>query len=99
MNGRNRKYLNIGLAAILGVGFLFVNEQFSVMKPSTFTTQAQARIGRPLTPLSGAGVARRVTRRHIYGGAAVVGGAAAYGAYRGGYYRPACGYYPYPPCY
>lgn len=33
--------------------------------------QAEARIGRPLTPLSGAGVARRTTRRtiarHSYG--------------------------------
>jgi hypothetical protein len=27
-----------------------------------------------------------------------VGAAAAYGAY-GAYGRPACGYYPYPPCY
>ena len=34
-------------------------------------------------------------------GAAVgaVGAAAAYGAYAAPYYRPACGYYPYPPCY
>ncbi|UZE52192.1 hypothetical protein ONR75_17635 [Rhodopseudomonas sp. P2A-2r] len=27
---------------------------------------AQARVGRPLTPLSGAGVARRTVRRHVY---------------------------------
>lgn len=32
--------------------------------------QAQARIGRPLTPMSVAGVARRTTRRHVYGHAA-----------------------------
>jgi hypothetical protein len=31
-------------------------------------------------------------------GAAAVGAAAA-GAYYNPYYAPACGYYPYPPCY
>ncbi len=36
---------------------------------------AQARVGRPLTPLSYAGVARRTHRRAVVGGA-VVGGAA-----------------------
>jgi hypothetical protein len=68
-------------------------------------------IGRPLTPLSFAGVARRTAfRGAMYGGAAygaaaaygtaAAYGAAAYGAYPAPYYaRPACGYYPYPPCY
>ena len=53
----------------------------------------QARVGRPLTPLSVAGVARRQTRRAVYGagiaGAAVVGTAAAVAAapyYGSGYY-------------
>jgi hypothetical protein len=43
---------------------------------------AQARVGRPLTPMSGAGVARRQTRRAAYGAGAVgagVAGAAAVG--------------------
>jgi hypothetical protein len=55
-------------------------------------------IGRPFTPLSFAGVARRSAfRSAMYAGAA---SAAAYGAYAAPYYaRPACGYYPYPPCY
>jgi hypothetical protein len=58
-------------------------------------------IGRPLTPMSFAGVARRTAYRGAYyAGAAAVGaaavGAAAYGAYAP---RPGCGYYPYPPCY
>ena len=61
---------------------------------------ADARIGRPLTPMSVAGVNRRVHRRAYYGaaaaGAAAVGAAAAAAYYYG---RPACGYYPYPPCY
>jgi hypothetical protein len=59
-------------------------------------------IGRPLTPMSYAGVARRTAYRGAYyAGAATVGAAAAYGAATayGAYARPACGYYPYPPCY
>jgi hypothetical protein len=59
-------------------------------------------IGRPLTPMSFAGVGRRTAYRGAYyagaaaAGAAAVGAAAAYGAYAP---RPVCGYYPYPPCY
>jgi len=69
-------------------------------------------IGLPFTPLSYAGVARRTAYRGAwYAGAAAAGaaaaGAAAYGAaaaapyypYAYPYPRPACGYYPYPPCY
>jgi hypothetical protein len=62
-------------------------------------------IGRPLTPFSYAGVARRTAYRGAYyAGAAAVGaaaiGAAAYASpYAYPYGRPACGYYPYPPCY
>ena len=33
--------------------------------------RAEARVGRPLTPVSVAGVARRTTRRAVVGGAAV----------------------------
>lgn len=42
-------------------------------------SSAEARVGRPLTPMSYAGVARRTTRRAVVGGAAV--GAAAAGAF------------------
>jgi hypothetical protein len=65
-------------------------------------------IGRPMTPMSFAGVGRRTAfRGAMYAGAAVgvaAVGAAAYGApyaYAPApyYARPACGYYPYPPCY
>ena len=57
-------------------------------------------IGRPLTPMSFAGVGRRTAYRGaMYAGAAAAG-AAAYGAYAAPYYaHPPCGYYPYPPCY
>src|ERR1700756_3732239 len=60
---------------------------------------AEARVGSPLTPMSVAGVNRRVHRRAYYGAAAAGAAAveaAAYGAYS---YRRACGYSPYPPCY
>jgi hypothetical protein len=61
-------------------------------------------IGRPFTPMSFAGVARRSAfRGAMYAGAAgavAVGAAAAYAApYAYPYARPVCGYYPYPPCY
>jgi hypothetical protein len=66
-------------------------------------------IGRPLSPMSFAGVARRSAfRGAMYAGAvgAAAYGAAAYAApyvapyaYAAPYARPVCGYYPYPPCY
>ena len=60
---------------------------------SVGVNSAQARVGRPLTPVSVAGVARRTTRRAVVGGA-VVGGAVVAPVV-----RPRCGYAPYPPCY
>jgi hypothetical protein len=52
-------------------------------------------IGRPFTPMSFAGVARRSAFR----GAMYAGAAYGAAAYYHPYARPACGYYPYPPCY
>jgi hypothetical protein len=86
---------------------LFVTAALFTAAPLSFHTSpaktlavsvdtAEARVGRPLTPMSVAGVNRRVHRRAYYGAAA---GAAAYGAYGAYGYRRACGYYPYPPCY
>nr|WP_249128417.1 MULTISPECIES: hypothetical protein [unclassified Bradyrhizobium] len=45
--------------------------------PTLSIQSAEARVGRPATPASVAGVARRTTRRAVVGGAAV--GAAAAG--------------------
>jgi hypothetical protein len=81
------RFLRIALAAIAGVGCLFVSEKFSLTKPDSFVTEANARIGRPLTPLSYAGVARRTTRRAVAGGAVAAG---AYGAYPYGTYGSRC---------
>jgi hypothetical protein len=63
----------VGLAA--GAGLCGMN--FSDQKPSQLVSTAEAVIGRPLTPMSYAGVARRTTRRAV----AVGAGAAAVGAY------------------
>jgi hypothetical protein len=51
-----------------------------------FVSQAEARVGRPATPMSYAGVARRTTRRATAYGAAA--GAAAAGTYY--YAAPGC---------
>lgn len=67
-------------------------------------------IGRPFTPMSFAGVARRSAYRGAWYGAAAAGAVAAGAAaaayatpyaapYAYPYPRPVCGYYPYPPCY
>jgi hypothetical protein len=42
-----------------------------------FVSEAEARVGRPLTPMSYAGVARRTTGRAVVVGGAVVAGAYA----------------------
>ena len=39
--------------------------------PDVFINDAEARVGRPLTPVSVGGVARRTTRRSVYTAAAV----------------------------
>ena len=63
------------LAGGAGVSLLMVNDVSPTMS-GYFVTRAHAIIGRPATPMSYAGVARRTTRREAYG----VG---AYGGYRG----------------
>jgi hypothetical protein len=66
------------LATILGGGALFWGGQLPLDGQSSLVSSAEARIGRPLTPMSYAGVARRTTRRAVAVGAA---GAVAAGAY------------------
>jgi hypothetical protein len=75
----SRKSAMLALAATVAAGGLFVNENdWFVFGP---VSSAEARVGRPLTPMSYAGVARRTTRRAVAVGAVGVAGAAAYGAY------------------
>lgn len=81
MTRSNNTLLRIALSVVTGMGCLFLSENISLTKPESLVTSAEARIGRPMTPMSYAGVARRTTRRAVVGGAAV--GAAAAGAYYG----------------
>jgi hypothetical protein len=79
-----RKTILLIATAATFAGGLFWSGKGTV--DSGFVSEAEARIGRPLTPMSYAGVARRTTRRAVVGGA-VVGGAVAAGAY---YAAPSC---------
>ena len=78
--------LRTALAALAGVGCLFVSENVSLTNPGSLVTEAYAIIGRPLTPMSYAGVARRTTARAVY--AAPVYAAPVYAAPV--YAAPAC---------
>ncbi|QDF42259.2 hypothetical protein FJN17_05865 [Bradyrhizobium symbiodeficiens] len=64
-------------AIVAGVGMSVSFGWSSNETLSLSFSQADARVGRPLTPVSVAGVARRTTRRAVVGTAAV--GAAAAG--------------------
>lgn len=61
-------------ALLAGASCLLIGEPRSMTGSASLVSQANAVIGRPLTPVSYAGVARRTTRRAVVGGA-VVGGA------------------------
>ena len=71
---RVRHILFIATVAVFGAGSI---EWTSDGVPALGVPSADARVGRPLTPVSVAGVARRQTRRAVVGTAAV--GAAAVG--------------------
>jgi hypothetical protein len=68
--------VTVAAAAVLAAGLLWNGE---TTVDNGLVTSAEARVGRPLTPMSYAGVARRTTRRAV----AVGAGAAAAGAYYG----------------
>ncbi len=53
----------IVLAGIIGLGALELGERLSIPGIRGFVSTAEARVGRPLTPVSVAGVARRTSRR------------------------------------
>jgi hypothetical protein len=70
-----QRFIQITVAAAAGAGNLVVSDNAPLSTPYSLVSTADACIGRPLTPLSYAGVARRTTRRAVAAGAAV--GAAA----------------------
>jgi hypothetical protein len=62
-----KRLLRITWAVTAAVGCLFGSEDFSFVRmlsgTQSLVTEAQAIIGRPATPMSYAGVARRTVRR------------------------------------
>ena len=70
----------LSIASILGGVALFWSGQLPHDSHSSLVSSAEARIGRPLTPMSYAGVARRTTRRAVAVGAVAVGTAAVVAA-------------------
>jgi len=82
----------VALTVLFGAGDIELGgQQFSVGF-FTLISDAEARRGRPLTPVSGAGVARRTTRRTIRRGAyiATIPAGCRYGTYHG-YSLYSCG--------
>jgi hypothetical protein len=65
----------LSIATILGGAALFWGGQSPLDRQSSLVSSAEARIGRPLTPMSYAGVARRTTRRAVAVGAVAAGAA------------------------
>ena len=58
------KRISVGLLAIIIYGLcLEIGERFEIRGVHSFVSTAEAVIGRPLTPVSVAGVARRSARR------------------------------------
>jgi hypothetical protein len=95
----------VSLTAAAGFVVLFANDNLLSPQPFSLIAQANARVGRPLTPVSVAGVARRTHRRAYYGAGSYYGvgsyyGTGAYLGYRGydayasGIYGARGSYYP-----
>jgi hypothetical protein len=89
-----------GLAFVAGLLMLGAGDQVLNRLPGGISlgmiSTADARVGRPLTPLSYAGVARRTTRRAIRRGAYIASlpGSCVYGTYYGySLYRCGGAYY------
>jgi hypothetical protein len=94
MATRSLQATRIALVAATGMACLFINDNSSSIRQASLITQADARVGNPLTPGSVAGAARRTTRRAVRREAIVGGGAySAPGAYYGAYYGTPGAYY------
>jgi hypothetical protein len=88
MRANAKRCRRFAMAAAIGGGVLL-----SSGEGGFFVSRAEAWIGRPLTPMSYAGVARRTTRRAYGVGAVGVYGAPVYGApvlYGSPVYAPSC---------
>ena len=76
MTVTSRKAINLIVAAVAMSGGLMLDGDSVIL--GSLVSSAEARVGRPLTPMSYAGVARRTTRRAVYGSAAAAAAAGAY---------------------
>src|SRR3954470_17907747 len=86
MNRSGVKLMSRAAPALFVGGLALCWSSDALVSSGSLISQAEARIGRPATPMSYAGVARRTTRRSVAYGAAA--GAAAAGAYH--YAAPGC---------
>jgi hypothetical protein len=68
-------FFRFSIATILGGAAFLWSGQLTLNPASSLVSSAEARIGRPLTPMSYAGVARRTTRRAVAVGAVAAGAA------------------------
>lgn len=75
MNRMSTSVFRLSLATILAGAALLCGGQLPFDGQSSLVSSAEARIGRPLTPMSYAGVARRTTRRAVAVGAVTAGAA------------------------
>jgi hypothetical protein len=82
MNRTAKSLTQLSVATMLGGVALFWNGHLPLNTQASLVSSAEAIIGRPLTPLSYAGVARRTTARAVGVGVAAgaVYGGAVYGA-------------------
>jgi hypothetical protein len=91
-----RKRFAIGLVAAFLASDAGIDWGFPPIIGLGLVSKAEARIGRPLTPLSYAGVARRTTRRVVRRTAirlSVLPAGCVYGPYYGAYYYNCSGVY------
>ena len=55
----------LSIGTVLGAAVLLWNGHLPIDPQASLVSSAEARVGRPLTPMSYAGVARRTTRRAV----------------------------------
>jgi hypothetical protein len=77
MSRKSTAFFRFSIAMIIAGAALLWSGQLTLNPASSLVSSAEARIGRPLTPLSYAGVARRTTRRAVAVGAVAAGAAYA----------------------
>ena len=65
----------LSIGTVLGAAVLLWSGQLPIDQQASLVSSAEARVGRPLTPMSYAGVARRTTRRAVAVGAVATGAA------------------------